>query len=205
MKNLYVFLVAGILSNTIAKAQNTAWPSSTSTDAVGIGTNNPQAKLEVQSGTSGWLVNLRTNAFNVGDVNGVRLYSGYTSENWKWAGISSVAEDIYSNTTGLALYSNVTERLRINGNGNVGIGISNAQGKLHIFGNTQSLNFFNTALNLEQPFADFGGGNLVGAASLFKTNNGTVSWSLGAIAGTVGTPGNVANYPGGLIFFYQGC
>jgi hypothetical protein len=194
-------MIFGIFACLTSNAQNAAWPGTGDNASVGIGTDNPQAKLEVQSGTSGWLLNLRTNAYNVGDIDGIRLYSGLYIGKLEVGGNSSVAKDIYSNTTGLALYSNVTERLRINGNGNVGIGTSNAQGKLHILGNPQSLNFFNTALNLEQPFAEFGSGNRVGAASLYKTNNGTASRALGAIAGTIGTPGNVANYPGGLVFF----
>ena len=85
--------------------------------------------------------------------------------------------------------------------GNVGIGISNPLGKLHILGNTQTTNFSTSALTIEQPYVDLGSSNLLAASTLYKTNNGSISWILGALAGTVGTQGNTNGYPGGLAFY----
>lgn len=89
---------------------------------VGIGTVNPAFPFEVQGVTDGWLMSLRTNAVSPGQINGLKLYSGYVGDQAKWAGISSVAESVHSNSTGLALYSNANENMRISANGNVGIG-----------------------------------------------------------------------------------
>ncbi|WP_412465565.1 hypothetical protein [Pedobacter sp. KLB.chiD] len=88
---------------------------------VGIGTTFPATKLEVMQATSGWTMNSRVNAVTAGEINGLKFYSGYIGED-KWAGIASISESLHSNKTGLALFSGMTERLRISGDGNVGIG-----------------------------------------------------------------------------------
>ena len=89
---------------------------------VGIGTATPASLLEVRSVGNGWLMNLRGNAVNAGEINGIKIYSGYLDDTNKWSGIASIAENLHSNLTGLALYSNANESLRITANGNVGIG-----------------------------------------------------------------------------------
>jgi len=88
---------------------------------LGIGTDSPEGKLDILRPANGWLLNLKTNAFNPGDINGIKFYSGYLGDN-KWAGISSVTEDIHSNQTGLAFYTNTTEKARISGEGNFKLG-----------------------------------------------------------------------------------
>jgi hypothetical protein len=100
---------------------------------VGVGTTDPATTFEVRQSISGWTMNSRVNAASVGEINGFKFYSGYIGDD-KWAGIASIAESEHSNKTGLALYSGMTERLRISGDGNVGIGTLQPLSKLHIAG-----------------------------------------------------------------------
>ena len=103
---------------------------------VGIGTTFPATKFEVMQPASGWTMTSRVNAVTDGEINGLKFYSGYIGED-KWAGISSIAESLHSNKTGLALYSGMTERLRISGDGNVGIGTSYPTELFNVNGNAQ--------------------------------------------------------------------
>jgi len=91
---------------------------------LGLGTLTPTSKLEVQTTGNGWPLSLRTNAFNPGDINGLKFYSGYIGDD-KWAGIASVAENFHSNKTALSFYSGETEKMRLAWDGNVGIGTKN--------------------------------------------------------------------------------
>jgi hypothetical protein len=128
-----------------------------STGYVGIGgTTAPSAKLDIYAGasTSGilWGQTIRNegNAATTGYGVGLKLkISGDSVPNelYKWAGIVAVAGTNYSNRTDLAFYTNTastsdaTEKLRISGDGNVGIGTSDpSQAKLHIEGNNITLN-----------------------------------------------------------------
>ena len=86
-------------------------------------------------------------------------------------------------------------------NGNIGAGTTNPAGKLHIVGNQQSKTFNSSAIVAEQTYVDLGNNNLIGATTLFKTNNSSNSWTTGLIAGTMGTPNNIGGYPGGLAFY----
>ena len=101
---------------------------------IGIGTTNPGEKLSIDSQENGWLMSTRGRATEAGNINGLKFYSGYVDDYQKWAGIASVAEDIYSNHTALSLYTDQTEKLRVTGSGDVGIGTANPKEKLSVNG-----------------------------------------------------------------------
>ncbi|CAM4113203.1 hypothetical protein SAMN06265348_103293 [Pedobacter westerhofensis] len=126
--NFFKVLIISFLFPMITHARwtgNAPGPIYYNSGNVGIGTATPASNLEVQNSNYGWLMNLRTNAVNPGEINGLKLYSGYLGDLNKWAGISSVAENLHSNSTGLALYANTTESMRLAANGNVGVGTAN--------------------------------------------------------------------------------
>jgi hypothetical protein len=100
---------------------------------VGIGTLNPGGKLEIQQQSSGWTTVSRVNAITPGEINGFKFYSGYIGED-KWSGIASVAEEMHSNKTGLSIYTNQSEKLRVTADGRVGIGSTLPESKLRVVG-----------------------------------------------------------------------
>lgn len=120
--------------------------------SVGIAEANPQTQFHVTAPTvngSGisWLGTFN-NGYN-GAVNnygvGIQLknssYVNSTEQN-KWVGLAAVAESTYSNNTGLAVYtvtnpggSAPTEKFRVTGSGNVGVGTTGPTQKLEVAGN----------------------------------------------------------------------
>jgi hypothetical protein len=97
--------------------------------------------------------------------------------------------------------NNVRMGYGLNVVGNVGIGTPASDGRLVVLGTAQANTFHSTALSLEQPYGAFNSNNLIGASTLYKTNNGSNSWKLGVVAGVVGTPTNTGGFAGGLAFF----
>jgi hypothetical protein len=141
---------------------------------VGIGTINPNTLLHLSADLTGWLQNIKGTVTSGGEINGLRFYGGYPTEEIspgglaqnKWAGIALVAESQHSNHNGLAFYTGnnstaPTEKVRISNNGNVGIGIANPL-------NRTEINEINNPTTPSSGTIDGGNGN--GASGLRFTN-----------------------------------
>jgi len=131
MKQIILLLgITGIVLNTHSQENKIE-----STGNVGIGTTSPNALLHIKKNQSGWLQEIAGTAPNESDFVGLKILSGYAGETGKWIGISAISESLHSNQTGLGLYTDKIERLRIDHKGNIGIGISEPLYKLHVIGN----------------------------------------------------------------------
>jgi hypothetical protein len=176
MKKIYVSLIAVLSVCQFSYAQWTTNSASTVTstpNSVGIGTNAPTALLSIFAPTTGFNFNIYTPAVNAGDLNGIKFYNGYGIYENKWAGISSVAESLYSNSTGLALYSQSTERLRISGTGNVGIGTATPQQRLDLNGGSIAMGDLNsTGVITFRNDIPVGSAGSVGIAAIDAAGNG---------------------------------
>jgi hypothetical protein len=123
MKQL-CFLLAALCSSIILFAQN-----------VGIGTNTPNARLDVKSSTSNYIAQFNGISPMYVGLYEADVYRGYIGS------FSGAAEDVdfgtaAANTTGkLHLATQATPRLTVNSAGNVGIGTTAPNARLHIAGN----------------------------------------------------------------------
>jgi len=119
---------------------------------LGIGTTDPQAKLDVAASSGGITWNIKsTNTNNpnaTGQGTGIQLGMSTSGDAlYKWAGIAAVAEAIYSNTLGLAFYTqadqsggganpvtNPTEKMRLTKDGWLGIGTQSPATRIDVRG-----------------------------------------------------------------------
>jgi hypothetical protein len=104
---------------------------------VGVGTTNPLSKLEVNSGNI-----LVRNYANIDNESAIMIAHSINATNYDTYGTSirTITQSAGNNTYGLQFFTQEsylkpqTEKLRILGNGNVGIGIANPNNKLDVNG-----------------------------------------------------------------------
>ena len=173
---------------------------------VGVGTNSPSTKLDVRGGS------ILVDAFNTSGDHGIFFRNGFDSSNSPY-NISILAYDHSgSHKDGLSIngYDGVSfctgsntrqERLRITSAGDVGIGITNPAGKLHISSGTSG----DCELILE---ADTDNNTETDNPRILFRQDGGNDWSAigNGVNGTSGSDDNalvlansVSNY-GGIIF-----
>lgn len=117
---------------------------------VSVGSNASKQKLYVvgAENTTGveWVTGIK-NPANVNALDpygtGIKLLNGAHSEDNKWGGIASVSESTWANLSGLALYANEAEQVRIASSGDVSIynnlnvdGDVQVDGDINVDGNT---------------------------------------------------------------------
>ena len=113
--------------------------------AVGDYSYTPRAKLTVTDYTAGTnnVAFFKGQATTEGDATTISINNGYSLEYSKEVKIGAVSESSSSNLTGMALYtspnsSGSLERVRISNAGNVGIGTTSPDSKLHVYANNDN-------------------------------------------------------------------
>lgn len=131
-KKLTGLAVALLASSSIVFGQQNLEGNTLTINGDGTSSNNVIITQEFNP-------NIPANGDNIGDKFGIQ-FKYPSSVGLKGTGIYNVSESTWGNTNGLSfhtsddLYKSSKERMRISSNGNVGIGINNPEGKLHVKG-----------------------------------------------------------------------
>jgi hypothetical protein len=117
--------------------------------SVGIGTTSPVAKLQVVGASSQGIVNIRTSTNTTGDEIGI-IFGGTTYDKARIVAYNensgNAAGQLRFYIGGSPATTDVTERMRITSDGNVGIGTTSPTNKLSVFSSgTEIANFYNSA------------------------------------------------------------
>jgi hypothetical protein len=157
---------------------------------VGIGTTEPARPLEIARGGGGAIINLKRTDVGTGQ-GGLAFVNSFSNVSASIAASRSGTEggvlQFYTAPNDTTQTSDnpyqIPERMRIDADGNVGIGTTDPDVKLELF-------------------QEIGTENLYDAATLkFSTTNNTADWDVGSIRGAVKlNNGATSNYPGGLVF-----
>jgi len=150
---------------------------------VGIGTTSPSSRFDVSTGTG---ANFRaafaaTNQIEVGNYSAA---SGYRE--------IYIAGSPVTFYTGTAGGTSVSERMRIDASGNVGIGTASPSGRLHVIGNVRAGNYTGgggTYLALTGDLPNYASGlypTLKGDGTIYLSANGKYTGYIGDSQNTLG-------------------
>ena len=155
------------LTTTDLTADSTTLVVDSANNRVGIGTASPSQELEVVG-------EVLANNFRLPDAGGT--ISGSRT-------VTGAAFQLFDTAQNIRAYTGGTERMRITSTGNVGIGTSSPNAKLHIHGGDQTTANIDTssASNIVLNVAGTSGAAGSGGAMVFSANDG--AWRFAAIKG----------------------
>jgi hypothetical protein len=182
---------------------------------VGIGTTSPGAGLHIvstgqaaESLDTSQNINLLVADSGGSPLNGGSVVFGASNGAWRFAAIKGLVTSGGNNTAGHLTFltrnastdSTLTERLRINANGRIGIGTTAPGGRLNVQAETGEVPFLVNGPSSEFVRIDSSGRLLVGTASdsggaLFQVNGDRVRIATAktpASSGATGTTGEIA-------------
>ena len=174
--------------------------------SVGVGTSSPSAKLHVYQNVTNTPVIARVQTDASGNTFDYAAFgvtsSGGTGGFVSWATGSARANTIWLQTDGarpLILGTNDSERVRIDANGNVGIGNSSPVHKLSVTGTTSLVG--NVTVQSNIAYVSPNGANTITST---MANGGTLSWNgnsgqlfsiVDSMTGTIFTVNDVSGIP----------
>jgi hypothetical protein len=203
------------IHNVVGTTAQTEVLRLTGNGRVGIGTTSPGAGLHIvstgqaaESLDTSQNINLLVADSGNSPLNGGSVVFGASNGAWRFAAIKGLATDGGNNTAGHLTFltrnastdSTLTERLRINANGRIGIGTNAPGGRLGVKAETGEVPFLVNGPSSEFVRIDSSGRLLVGTASdsggaLLQVNGDRVRIATAktpASSGATGTTGEIA-------------
>ena len=132
-----------------------------------------------------------------GTFNDVLIKNNYTDQTFSGSNFIQYAG-------GVVLSPLVIGNIPENSAGQLGFQNADTIGTTTIDGPGQTAGVASPGLNILQSNIDLGGSDLLAAGETFTSYlGGATQVKLGGVAGVVGDPGNINNFPGGLALFYK--